>query len=167
MLSSGLEVQDLGCLMPNERLHGNVRISVRNLAGQIIQTIETHNIVFNETLTEFRDWFANQSLTNNSLIAPDYIAIGTGTSTFTGTETAIETEVFRKQVSRRYPSGPYSLQFYLALDTTEANGNVLTECGLCNWLVGGRTWNRALHTAITKTSSISVTYEITVTFGAA
>ena len=103
---------------------------------------------------------------------PDYLAptqfkIGTGTTTPAVTDTDLTTPVningtAFKDITSGYPtldeSNLQSTIRCLVL-TTEANGNSLTEFGLVNEDGTRLLFSHAVHTAITKTSSVQVIYE--------
>jgi hypothetical protein len=103
---------------------------------------------------------------------PDYLAVthfkvGTGTTAPTVGDTDLQTSVHiagashTKDIATGYPvldeSNMQSTIRCIVL-TTEANSNDLTEFGLFNEDASPIMFSRAVHTAITKTSSVQVIY---------
>ena len=121
-----------------------------------------------------------QTITNNGLKimlnrafkpSPDYTAptvfsVGTGTTTPATSDTAIQTVVAinggnTKTFVSGYPTlDETNLQSTIRclLLTTEANSNTLTEFGLLNTDSSPLLFSHAVHTGITKTTSVQVTY---------
>lgn len=103
--------------------------------------------------------------------SPDYLApsqfkVGTGTTTPTVSDTDLETPVaidggnFKDFVSG-YPSLDETnsqVTFRCFLNSLEANGNNLTEFGIVNEDGTPLLFSRAVHTSISKTSSVEITY---------
>lgn len=103
--------------------------------------------------------------------SPDYLApslfkIGTGTTTPATTDTDLETPVNingsqTKTFVTSYPvldETNFQVTFRCLVNSTEANGNTLTEFGIFNNDSTKLMWSRTTHTAVTKSSSIEVTY---------
>jgi len=121
-----------------------------------------------------------QVVTNNGLklalnrifkVTPDYLApskfkIGTGTTTPTVTDTDVETGVninggAIKSFVTGYPildESNFQATFRCFLDTTEGNGNNLTEFGLFNEDGSPLMYNHAVFTSITKTTSVQISF---------
>lgn len=102
---------------------------------------------------------------------PDYTAptkfkIGTGTTAPVLGDTDLETAVNingsdTKSIVTGYPTldeTNFQATIRCLVNTTEANGNTLTEFGLINTDGTELLFSRATHTAITKTTSVQVTY---------
>lgn len=88
------------------------------------------------------------------------IAVGTGTTAATTGDTALETEVFRDDITSKLASG-VTLTCKLYLDSTEANGNTLSEAGL---FFDSVMLDRAiLSPTISKTSTKAVTVQVDLT----
>lgn len=121
-----------------------------------------------------------QEITNNGILtmlhrtftvtptitAPTRFKIGTGTTTPDASDTDMETPVnINGTEFKNFVSGFPSLDttniiatVRCFLNTTEANGNSLTEFGIINTDVTPLLFSHAVHTAITKTTSIQITY---------
>jgi len=121
-----------------------------------------------------------QLITNNGLkislnrtykATPDYLAptkfkIGTGTTTPTVSDTDVETGVnINGGATKSFVSGYPTLDetnmqstIRCFLDTTEANGNSLTEFGLFNEDGTPLMFSHAVFTAISKTTSVQVSF---------
>ena len=121
-----------------------------------------------------------QLITNNGLkislnrtykATPDYLAptkfkIGTGTTTPTVSDTDVETGVnINGGATKSFVSGypildETNMQSTIRcfLDTTEANGNSLTEFGLFNEDGTPLMFSHAVFTAISKTTSVQVSF---------
>jgi len=91
------------------------------------------------------------------------IAVGTGDTTPTSSDTALETEVFRDSVDNIDTSVSNAVTVTLDLLTTEANGNTLTETGIFNDPSAGTMWTRNTFTSINKTSDINLFLDTTFT----
>ena len=98
--------------------------------------------------------------------APSLFKIGTGTTTPTISDTDLETPVnidgdnFKSFVSG-YPiinETNLDITFRCLVSTNEANGNSLTEFGIVNTDSTKKLFSRAVHTPISKTSGIIISY---------
>jgi len=104
--------------------------------------------------------------TTVSLTAPNWFSVGTGTTTPTTADTAMETLVQisgsdTKAVASGYPTFDDTNRVATTrcvLLTTEANGSSLTEFGLLNNDGTPLLFSHLVHTAITKTTSVQVIY---------
>ena len=150
----------------------NLEIEIRDKDGTLIDVVKTHNMITTSGLAQFRDLIGYPNLPNRlpteAIVGftPSHIAIGSGSTIPSMAQTTLITEVFRNVVTRRAAEGDDKIHYQLFVDTTEANGGgtqLLNEAGLFSVLVGGTLWARAIHTQITKTSSISVTYNWRIT----
>lgn len=143
----------------------NVEIQVRE-GRRLVRTIRAHNLVVNSGLDKLRDLIGYPDPGFDPAgKTPAYMAIGTGATAAAATDTTLGTEVFRKLITARYPQ-THGIEFLLDLQTSEANGNTLTEIGLFSESADGILWSRCVHTAITKTALVTVSYRWTWTFGA-
>jgi len=99
-------------------------------------------------------------------LAPSVFKVGTGTTTPVVADTDVETGVninggATKAFVSSYPSlDETNMQVTIRclLNTTEANGNSLTEFGLFNADGTPLMFSHAVHTSISKTTSIQITY---------
>ena len=88
-----------------------------------------------------------------------HIGVGTGTTTETPSDTALQTSVLRK-ARQEYTEGVSDVILSLFLGSTEANGNSLTEVGVFDAAAAGNMMMRRTFPAITKTSSVDVWIDI-------
>jgi len=143
----------------------NLEIEIRDKNGTLIDVVKTHNLITTSGLKQLRDLIGYPTIYGTGF-TPEYIAIGSGSTLPSMAQTALVTEVFRDSVTRRTADGDDKINYQLFVDTTDANGGgtqLLNEAGLFSTLVGGSVWARAIHTQISKTSSISVTYNWRIT----
>lgn len=139
-------------------VRGEVRIKVRR-HGEMVREIVSRNMVVNGGLDLLADLFIGATTT-----IPRALAVGTGTTAPTKADTALEAEVYRSpQLTEYSRGGTGAAIFKYYLTASQANGNTLTEAGLFTSNSGGTMVARVTHTAITKTSAESVTYEWTIT----
>jgi hypothetical protein len=136
----------------------NVAIRVHNHETGARRLIRTHNLVVASGLNKIRD-LIGYPITGD-IWTPAYVALGTSNTATTSAMTTLIGEVYRKAITQR-EALTAGLVFYLYLDTTEANGNTLCSVGLFTESSGGELWSRAVHTAIVKSSAVSVNYEWT------
>jgi len=88
-----------------------------------------------------------------------YFAIGTGTTTASETDTALESEQFRKQISGLYKDDAnYQLRYECYIDTSEYTGDI-SEFGLFDASSGGNMLNRVTFTTFTKTSTMEIRFD--------
>jgi len=139
----------------------NVVITVReSLGGAIVKRIRRRNLVVNTG----RDLIAGL-LKGSSVLYLTHLGIGTSSTAVAATQTALTAEVYRAAYTQTtLGTGQLKLKYFLA--STTANGNTLREAGLFTNPAGGTMFARATHSAIAKTSSISITYEWTINIGA-
>lgn len=98
--------------------------------------------------------------------APTKFSVGTGTGTPAAGDTALGTAVainggnYKSFVSGYPVLDETNIQVTIRclLLSTEANGNSLTEFGLFNTDGTPKLFSRSVHTAITKTTSVQITY---------
>ena len=98
--------------------------------------------------------------------APSQFSVGTGTTTPTKSDTGIETVIAinggnLKNFATGFPTldtTNFQATIRCFLNTAEANGNTLTELGLFNADGTPVMFSHAVHTALSKTSSIETTY---------
>lgn len=114
----------------------------------------TENIVVDVGLAELAAILAQETETTGY-----QIGVGTGSTAFTGTETDLQTRVYRANITSKTRSAA-AVTFKLYVDTSSANGYTLTEAGLFhnNVLI-----DRATTTSVAKTAAKTVTYSITLT----
>ena len=100
-----------------------------DILGEGIENIidSDNMVVTNVGKNIIRDWLAGDGPTE-----PLGIAVGTGTTPALATDTALETETSREAFESGYPLKPanYEVTYQREIDTSEENGNTLTEIGL-------------------------------------
>ncbi len=136
-------------------------VDVRDAAtGEILETHEEHNLVTLAGRNLVRDLLNEASDTGLN-----YFAIGTGTAAAAEGDVALGAEVVRDVFTQRSAAdGVLTIAYFLSSAT--ANGSDLTEAGLFTLSTAGTMFARAVHPAITKTSSVTVTYTWAITIGA-
>jgi hypothetical protein len=111
----------------NITIKANVIATFRNKEGQITHREERHNLVPTVGLESIASRLSGTD--NPSTIATiTYCALGTGTNVPAAGDTALQTEVFRKQISVRDYDG-VTARFRTFFSTSEGNAT-LKECGL-------------------------------------
>lgn len=88
-----------------------------------------------------------------------YIAVGTGTTTETSSDTTLETETLRK-ARQEYSTGTSDVVVSMFIGSTEANGDSLTEVGALDAASSGNLMMRKTFPAISKTSSVDVWVDV-------
>jgi len=143
-------------------IRSNVTVTVREAkTGRVVFTYQTHNKVVNDGLDQVRD------LLGNFVLAPTHIAVGTGVTVPTASDSVLDTEVFRNVITARDPD-PQKITFQLFLDTVDANGNTLSEAGIFNAAASGVMFSRVLISpVIIKTALVTatLTFEYTISEG--
>lgn len=126
--------------------------------GRLLEQIHGHNRIVDSGLNALRDFLAGLAP-----VAPAYFAVGIGPASPVAGDVALESEVYRTDITQRLTSLD-AITFRCFLPSTAANGLALTEWGLFDTGpgMGGTLFLRQTHTPIAKTSSITVTYADTI-----
>jgi len=105
-------------------------------------------------LNEIRNWLAGDSAT-----APVAIAVGTGNTAVTSSDTALTAEIFRDTTSDT--TAPFLVTYEMVMSSLDGTGNTIVEMGLVNNTAAttGTLFTHNLFAAIAKTSSIEVQFE--------
>ena len=141
-------------------LKGRVTITARDADGRVVERREVDNLV---TL-------AGRNLVRDLLIGTggvdlSHVAVGTNSDATVEGDRDMGAEVARLEITQREAqSGAVFVRHYLP--STEANGVDLAEAGIFTASSGGIMFARTTHAAISKTSSVSITYEWTIQIGA-
>jgi hypothetical protein len=142
------------------KLHGKVRVTMRDAKTErILSVIATENLVVN----------AGKELVAKILNAegdamPNFCAVGSGTTTPAETDTALETEIGRLEVTQRSRSGN-QIVYSTFFSSADCNGT-WNEAGLFNAETGGTMLCRALFpSTIDKDSTKTVTVDWAITVG--
>jgi len=107
-------------------------------------------------------------LYGDSVTQVSHLAVGTGTTSETANDTALENEVYpdgsnRSAIATRTKPSSKAVQFQMNISASQLGGVALTECGLFNAASGGTMMNRVTHAAINKTTDFELRYQILVT----
>jgi hypothetical protein len=150
-------MSDRASLTERISLKGRVRATVQDVeTGRILQIVETRNLV----VTAGKELVA-QILNEEAVAVPNFCAVGSGTTTPAATDTALEAEIGRLEVTQRSRSGNV-LTYSTFFSAADCNGD-WNEAGLFN---NGTMLCRALFpSTITKDSTKTVTVDWTVTVG--
>lgn len=110
----------------DKSVHCNINVKLERVneqtgAGDVY---ETHNITTDVGLNWIRDFFHGDSKGGLS-----HLALGTGTTEESSSDTALGNEVHRGQFTKMEKT-PQGLEIKYYLSSTEANGNTLAEAGL-------------------------------------
>lgn len=112
--------------------------------------------ITNTGCNEIRDWLAGTSAT-----APTHMAIGTSDSVPATSDTTMGSEIARAAIETTTPTDK-QVKYSYTLPFTSSNGNALKEVGLLNASSAGDLFFRGIHTAINKTTSIEIEYEVSL-----
>jgi hypothetical protein len=138
-------------------LRPNITVEVRDAKTQkIIGYSYGRNLIVNAGRNEVRD------LLGGTGFEPDEMAVGSGDTAVTATDTALASETFRKSIDRRIGES-YKITFQILLTGGDADGTTIKEAGL---FTQSTLYARALISpTITKDVGIDVTisHEITIT----
>lgn len=140
------------------RIGGTIRYETRDArTGAVIpgESGVVHNIVTDVGLAQLAKVLVQAAYTTNF-----QVAVGTGTNTPAAGDTALQTQVFIALVTSQTFSGAVA-SYKLFLDTTQANGNTLSEVGLFH--NSGLIDHALLSPTIIKTSAKIATIQIDLT----
>lgn len=148
--------------METIRLRGHIEITLRNLAGEVVEVKKENTIV-----TAGRRWVLQQIC--SSIAVPgqaiSHIAIGTGTTAPATSDAGLASEVSRKAIgtftTTNLTSNPPSWRAEVSWATNEGN-TTLGEVALLNSNSGGTMLGRATFSTINKTTSNTLTISYTV-----
>lgn len=148
-------------LFTNLLTRDNLIIEVKNEETGKIKIIKTHNLVVTTGKNLLRDFLYDGS--SVTVAGLTHFGYGTGTTAAAAADTALETQVARDTITQKIKdTGKLTVKYYLS--SANGNGSTLTEVGLFNAASSGTMYARAIHAAIAKTSSISVTYSWELTW---
>ena len=146
----------------------NVRVQVHDAAtGRLVEDHSTRNLVVDTGLQATADLWGYPDQEYSTAYTPNYICIDSSSNATTSGMTAPVSEISnsRKAITRKRP-GNKSIVYEQFYGSTECNGTTFRAACLMNTVTSGIMFARAAHTAISKTSSITVLYTWTITFGA-
>jgi len=105
----------------------NVKAEFYNISiGEIVNSQEMHNLAVLDGRNLIRDFLNGDAVTSLS----DFV-IGTGSKEVEYSDSALENEVFRGQITKRIKDNA-KLTLYYYLSSIDANGKELSEVGLVN-----------------------------------
>ncbi len=139
--------------------YGLLRTEVRRADGALILRSEQPNIITDDGLVHMR------GLLGSNVDFMSHMAVGTGATAASSTDSVLDTEVFRNLIARRSPQTTGVVCFQMFIPTSDANGFTLREAGIFNASTAGDMFSRVvLAPAIVKTVAISVTLTWLFTF---
>ena len=100
----------------------------------------------------------------DSVDLPSHIAMGSGTTAVSTSDTTIETELLRKSIDSKSKPGTNKVMFQGTISAGEENGSIFTECGAFNAASGEIMVNHQLHTGILKADTFELRYQIEIEF---
>jgi len=115
-------------------------------------------VVTNTCLNKIRDWVAGTSAT-----PPSHIAVGSDDTVPEEDNTMLNSELMRKEIEETSKTDK-KVEFRIIIPSTALIGETLKEVGLFNASSDGDMFLHAIHTSLSKTSTIDVEYVITLTF---
>jgi hypothetical protein len=150
------------------KLKGWIQIDHFDNSGKLIETVETPNALMNLGFTEVAGLFCSDQAGSHT--AFDYIAVGTGTTAATATQTALITEETENGLTRAATTGTL-VQVNVANDTAQfvksftVSGSVaVTESGVFNDSSAGVMLCRQTFSAINVADgdTLQITWKVTV-----
>ena len=113
-------------------------------------------------LNAIRDFIYGDSITY-----PGFIAIGTGTTAASSSDTTLETEILpdganRNAITSRTKPAAKKVRLQTIIAAGHANGNALTEVGVLNAATGGTLMNHVINTVVNKTAAFELKIQILV-----
>lgn len=150
------------------KLNGWIKLDHFDKEGNLIETVETPNALTNSGFTEVAGLFCSDQAA--SYTAFDYIAVGTGTTAATATDTQLETEETENGLTRAAATGTLATvnvsddtaQFVKSFSVT---GSVaVTESGVFNDSSAGTMLCRQTFSAINVADgdTLQITWKVTV-----
>ena len=134
---------------------GTLTVEVKDAMGNTKEVREVKNLIVNGGLAMLASRLKDASST-----VPSHMAVGTGTASATGSQTALVAESARVAFSNANLVTTNvtadSLQYVATFGAGVATGT-LTEAGLFNAATSGTMFSRTVFAAINKTASDSVT----------
>jgi hypothetical protein len=149
-------------------LKGWFKIDHFDKAGNLIEAVETPNAVMNLGFKEVALLIGTD--TTSGATAFDYIAVGTGTTAATATDTALETEITDTGLTRAAGTGTNVTTtvdydtFQLVKSFSPTGAKAVTESGVLNASSGGILLCRQTFSAINVTDgdTLTITWKVKV-----
>jgi hypothetical protein len=125
------------------------------VTGKLIKRVSYKNAITDYTREEIFKLFTGGSASLNI----GYVGIGTGTTTATAADTALEAEELRLPYTSRIIASPTEIRYKLFLSASQGNGNTYSEIGLFIQDTGGDMVARSTgFTPVEKTSLVTITF---------
>lgn len=155
---------DVGSFAP---LQGVVSMTVRDAeTGEKLFSYRRKNtIVYNGLNAVMQLLAQNVAAPAPATLQIASLRVGTGTVAPTRPDVALVAQVFSMALvsaDRVVSTATSSMTITKTLGAGDANGNTLTECGL--FLADGSMFARQIHSAVSKTALITITYEWQLSF---
>ncbi len=147
-------------------IRSNVEFTIRDVRSGLERCVRSRNLVTTSGLQLIRDLIGGTGL------RPSHVGLGTDNTAPAATDTALGSEQYRAEVTRRDPSSN-SIQFQLYVPTSEGNGHTyeeaaLLQTGLQNGSPGdpATLLARTTFSPILKTASVEITALWSITLAA-
>lgn len=114
-----------------------------------------NTVITNAGLNEIRDWLAGSSASTFT-----HIGYGTGTTEPTAEDTELESEISGIRDSATKTTAFAQVKFTDEVDSTEGNGNTISEIGIFNSSSGGDMLIRSTFVGRPKTTSVNIQTEV-------
>lgn len=133
--------------------------------NEIIESQTCYNLITNSFRTIFQSWFTI-SLTNwdagSATDIPTHIALGDGTTTPAVSDTALESEQLRKEITSKSATGSFGARMVVALASTEGNFGI-KELGLLNAATDGDMYSHvAVNIAKTTNETLNIQWSLEI-----
>ncbi len=152
----------------NTFLKGWFKIDHYDKAGNLIESVETPNVICNTGMKEVAELIGTD--TTSTATAFDYIGVGTGTTAATATDTALETEVTENGLTRASGTGTGVTDtvaydtFQLVHSFSPTSSYAVTESGILNASSTGELLCHQTFSAINVSNgdTLTITWKVTV-----
>jgi len=152
----------------NTFLKGWFKIDHYDNLGNLIETVETPNVITVDGMNEVAELIGTD--TTSTATAFDYIAVGTGTSAASKTDTALETEITENGLTRAASTGSTVTTtdtgdtFQLVHSFSPTSTYAVTESGILNAATTGELLCHQTFSAINVSNgdTLTITWKITV-----
>ena len=154
----------------NTFLKGWFKIDHYDKAGNLIETVETPNVITVDGMNEVAELIGIDTIASQTPTAFDYIAVGTGTTAAVKTDTALETEVTTNGLTRAASTGTIVTEtdsgdtFQLVHSFSPTSSYAVTESGILNASTTGELLCHQTFSAINVSNgdTLTITWKITV-----
>jgi len=145
-------------IQENMQLHGAMTIIVRRATGEV-ETVHQDNIIVNVGFDFIADAIG-KSASRPSVMG--FIALGTGTTAASSTQSALVTELDRNAATYAHTAGTKTLTFSADFVAGDATG-AITEAGVFNAATAGIMFDRVVFPVVNKGADDSLTAVFTFT----